>query len=150
MLLCLAAAAPGGGSPALLPPVASACITSPYGPRRAVGPHAPAAFHWGIDLRAPAGGAVLAIAPGTVVAVRRIGAAGLSVMIRHGELTALYAHLGSISPALAEGKSRVAAGERIGVIGRTGVTYGTHLYFELHRGGQRVDPAPILGLAPCG
>jgi murein DD-endopeptidase MepM/ murein hydrolase activator NlpD len=130
-------------------PVANPCVTSPYGPRRTIGPRAPAAFHWGIDLRAPAGGAVMAIAPGSVLAVRRTGAAGLSVTIRHGELTALYAHLGAISPALAEGKSRVAAGERIGVVGRTGVTYGTHLYFELQRGGQRVDPAPILGVRPC-
>ncbi len=117
--------------------------------RATIGPRAPAAFHWGIDLRAPAGGAVMAIAPGTVLAIRRTGAAGLSVTIRHAELTALYAHLGSVSPALAEGRSRIAAGERIGVVGRTGVTYGTHLYLELRRAGQRVDPAPILGIPSC-
>jgi murein DD-endopeptidase MepM/ murein hydrolase activator NlpD len=130
--------------------VARACITSPFGPRHAVGPHAPAGFHGGIDLRAPAGGAVTAIAPGTVLAVRRTGAAGLSVTIRHGELTALYAHLGTVSPAIAEGRTRVEAGERIGVVGRTGVTYGTHLYFEVKRNGARIDPAPLLGVAPCG
>jgi murein DD-endopeptidase MepM/ murein hydrolase activator NlpD len=130
--------------------VAHACVTSPFGPRHYVGPHAPAGFHWGIDLRAPAGGAVTAIAPGTVLAVRRIGAAGLSVTVRHGQYTALYAHLGAVSPPIAEGRTRLAAGERIGVVGRTGVTYGTHLYFELHLAGQRIDPAPLLGVRPCG
>ncbi|MCW3474599.1 murein hydrolase activator EnvC family protein [Limobrevibacterium gyesilva] len=136
------------------PPVASACVTSPYGPRRQVGPHAPAAFHNGIDLRAPAGGAVYAVADGQVAGIRRRGAGGLEVAIRHngprGLTMTLYAHLGSVAPALAEGRWRVTAGEKIGVVGRSGVTYGTHLYFEAEVDGRRVDPAPLLGVQGCG
>jgi murein DD-endopeptidase MepM/ murein hydrolase activator NlpD len=85
-----------------------------------------------------------------VLAVTRRGAAGLSVTIRHGDITALYAHLGRLTPALAQGQSRVAAGEHIGVVGRTGVTYGTHLYLELRQNGHPIDPAPLLGVIPCG
>jgi murein DD-endopeptidase MepM/ murein hydrolase activator NlpD len=130
-------------------PVAGACITSPFGPRRWIGPHAPAGMHEGVDLRAPAGGVVLAIADGRVLGVSRRGAAGLAVSIRHGATTALYAHLGRLSPALAQGKSSVSAGEVIGVIGRTGVTYGTHLFLELSQNGHPIDPAPLLGVKPC-
>ena len=75
-LLCLAAApAPPPALPggiALRLPVPGACISSPFGPRRAVGPHA-ALFHNGVDLPAPAGTWVGAAAAGQVVAVRRLG-----------------------------------------------------------------------------
>jgi murein DD-endopeptidase MepM/ murein hydrolase activator NlpD len=128
-------------------------MTSAFGLRHAVGPHAPAAFHNGIDLRAPAGGAVYAVAPGRVASIRRMGMGGLQVVLRHagpnGLTGTLYAHLGSVAPALAEGKSQVAAGEKLGVVGRTGVTYGTHLYFEAEVNNQRVDPQPLLGVAAC-
>jgi len=43
-----------------------------------------------------------------------------------------------------------AAGERIGVVGRTGVTYGTHLYLQVMRSGVAIDPVPLLGVRPCG
>ena len=131
-------------------PVASACVTSSFGYRRQVGPNAPAGMHNGVDLRAPAGGVVMAIADGQVLGVRRYGTGGLFISIRHGATVALYAHLGRLTPSLAEGKSHVAAGEPIGVVGRTGVTYGTHLYLELRQNNVPVDPAPLLGLKQCG
>jgi murein DD-endopeptidase MepM/ murein hydrolase activator NlpD len=135
--------------PAPLPPVTPACISSPFGAREAAGPRA-SRFHSGIDLPAPAGAGVRAALAGEVVAIRRLGAAGLEVQVRHADATvARYAHLGSVAPALAGGRRQVAQGERIGRVGRTGVTYGTHLHLELHREGQAVDPAPWLGLARC-
>ena len=134
-------------------PVPGACMSSPFGPRHAVGPHA-ALFHNGIDLAAPAGTWVDAAAAGQVVAVRHLGSSGLEVDIAHGPpghgVITRYAHLGSVAPAIAEGGTRVAAGERIGRIGRSGVTIGTHLHFELHIDGQPVDPAPFLGVISCG
>lgn len=150
-LYCLAAApAP------LLPdgvvlrlPLPSACISSPFGPRRAVGPRA-ALMHNGIDLPAPAGTWVTAVASGHVIAVRRLGSSGLEVDITHAPgLFTRYAHLGTVAPAFAEGRTAVAVGDRIGRVGRTGVTYGTHLHFEVHLGGQVVDPAPFLGVEHC-
>jgi murein DD-endopeptidase MepM/ murein hydrolase activator NlpD len=107
-------------------------------------------YHYGIDLPAPAGAAVHAAAAGEVITLHRRGAGGLEVVLRHpGGLTTLYAHLGSVTPALAEGKRAVVAGEKIGVVGRTGVSYGTHVYFELRVNGERVDPARYLSLVRC-
>ena len=133
-------------------PVPGACISSPFGARRAAGPHA-ALFHNGVDLPAAAGTWVGAAAAGQVVAVRHLGASGLEVDVAHGPpghgVLTRYAHLGAVAPAIAGGGSRVAAGDRIGRVGRSGVTYGTHLHFELHLDGQPVDPAPYLHTISC-
>jgi murein DD-endopeptidase MepM/ murein hydrolase activator NlpD len=92
----------------------------------------------------------LAAAPGTVVAIRRINASGLEVELRHeGGVRTRYAHLGSLTPALAEGKRQVAGGERLGRVGRTGITRGTHLHFEVTIDDVLTDAAPILGILPC-
>jgi murein DD-endopeptidase MepM/ murein hydrolase activator NlpD len=135
----------------LVPPVTPACISSPFGERRegAGGPRA-SRLHQGLDLPAVAGAWVVAAAAGQVVAVRRRGAAGLEVEIRHsGGISTRYAHLGSVAPAIATGRRRVAQGERLGRIGRSGITYGTHLHFEVVVQGVRVDPAPHLPIHPC-
>jgi len=152
-LAALAGTLPAGlarGQQAPLPPVAGACVSSPFGWRHAVGPMAPAGFHNGIDLPAPAGGLVRAVASGSVLRIRRMGIGGLQVDLRHpdGSVT-IYAHLGSVAPALAEGKRSVHAGEVLGRVGRTGVTYGTHLFFMRLDGGRAVDPQPWLGVRPC-
>lgn len=143
-------AADGPVGPGLLLPVAGSCVTSPFGPRRALGPAAPAAFHNGIDLRAPAGTAITAMADGQVLAVHRRGAAGLAVTVRHGGMVALYAHLGSIAPPIANGRTMVRRGEKLGVAGRSGVSYGAHLYLELRREGVAVDPELFLVVTRCG
>lgn len=130
-------------------PLSPACISSPFGPREAPGPRG-SAMHGGVDIPAPAGAWVRAAAAGRVTAIRRVAGRGLEVELRHadGRLTR-YGHLGSVAPPLAQGRRQVAAGERIGRIGRRGVTYGTHLHLELVEGGRRVDPAPAFGLLPC-
>jgi murein DD-endopeptidase MepM/ murein hydrolase activator NlpD len=134
----------------LLPPVSPACISSPFGPRILPGKPLAGTYHYGIDLPAPAGAAVRAAAAGDVVTLHRRGPGGLEIELRHkGGLTTFYAHLGSVTPALAEGKRQVAAGEKLGVVGRTGVTYGTHVYFEVRINGERVDPAAYLALPRC-
>ncbi|MBU8538979.1 M23 family metallopeptidase [Falsiroseomonas tokyonensis] len=148
LLVPPALAQPGPGELAL--PLGQACISSPFGERRDAGPRA-SRQHRGLDMPAPAGAWVTAAAAGQVVAVRRRGAAGLEVEIRHeGGFATRYAHLGSVAPAIASGRRRVARGERLGRIGRSGITYGTHLHFELVVRGQPVDPAPFLTIAPCG
>jgi murein DD-endopeptidase MepM/ murein hydrolase activator NlpD len=142
-----AAAQPVAGS--LPPPVSPTCITSPFGPRVLANRPWAGTFHYGIDLRAPLGAAVRAIAPGQVIGIDRRGAGGLEVRVRHAGFTALYSHLGLIAPALERGKRTLAAGERIAVVGRSGLTYGPHLYFELTIDDHRVDPAPYLTVQPC-
>jgi murein DD-endopeptidase MepM/ murein hydrolase activator NlpD len=83
-----------------------------------------------------------------------LGADGLEVDLLHQDrighaFVTRYAHLGSIAPALAGGRRAVARGEVLGRIGRTGITYGTHLHFEIRVAGQPVDPEPFFGAARC-
>jgi hypothetical protein len=72
--------------------------------------------------------------------------------VRHpGGLETLYAHLGNLVPAIAEGKRNVAAGEALGHVARTGVTYGTHVFFAVLENGKAVDPLDMLPPLPrCG
>jgi murein DD-endopeptidase MepM/ murein hydrolase activator NlpD len=135
---------------AWMPPVTPACVSSPFGWRHAVGPHAPAGFHNGIDLPAPAGAMVHAAADGTVTAIKRQGLGGVSIRIAHRDgYSTLYAHLGNLAPAIAEGQRQVARGEPLGHVARTGVTYGTHLFFAVFAGGEAVDPLQVLAIPPC-
>jgi murein DD-endopeptidase MepM/ murein hydrolase activator NlpD len=133
----------------LLSPVSSACVSSPFGPR--VLPNHPLAgrYHYGIDMPAPAGAPVRATAPGKVIRIQRKGPGGLEVMVQHDGFIGIYSHLGMVTPALAEGKMDVAAGEKLGVVGHSGLTYGMHLYFEMLLAGRPVDPAPYLGVSLC-
>jgi murein DD-endopeptidase MepM/ murein hydrolase activator NlpD len=134
----------------LLPPVKSACISSPFGPR--ILPNRPLAgtYHYGVDLPAPEGAPVLATAPGTLLRIQHSGPGGLEILVQHAGFVGVYSHLGMVAPTLAEGgKMTIAAGEKLGVVGHTGVTYGMHLYFEMLEGGKPVDPAPYLGVSQC-
>jgi murein DD-endopeptidase MepM/ murein hydrolase activator NlpD len=131
---------------ALEPPVRPTCISSPFGWRHAIGPFIPAGFHNGVDLAAPAGAEVRAAASGTIAAIRRRGAGGLWVLIRHqGGLSTLYAHLGTIWGRIIDGQRHVAAGDPIGHIGYTGLIRGTHVFFAVFEEGRAVDPEPLLG-----
>src|SRR5579859_6162380 len=135
--------------PTLLPPVGSGCISSPFGPR--VLPNHPLAgtYHNGVDMPAPAGAAIRTVAPGTVIRVQRKGPGGLEILVQHDGFVGIYSHLGMVTPAIAEGQHTLSAGEKIGVVGHSGVTYGMHVYFEILKNGHAVDPTPLLGLPLC-
>ena len=137
-------------SVSLIPPVPSACVSSPFGPRILPNKPLAATFHSGIDLPAPVGSPVTAVAPGTVIRAQRHGIGGLELLIQHDGFVGVYSHLGLIAPILAEGGKTIYGGERIGTVGRSGLTYGPHLYFGMIRNGQSVDPAPFLKVAACG
>jgi murein DD-endopeptidase MepM/ murein hydrolase activator NlpD len=92
----------------------------------------------------------VAIAPGKVIRVQRKGPGGLEIMVQHDGFVGIYSHFGMLSPAFAQGKANVAAGEKLGVVGRTGIISGTHVYFEMILAGKPVDPAPYLRVPLCG
>jgi murein DD-endopeptidase MepM/ murein hydrolase activator NlpD len=133
----------------LLSPVTSACISSPFGPR--VLPNHPLAgtYHYGVDLPAPEGEPIRAVAPGTLIRVQQKGPGGLEVLVQHSGFIGIYSHFGMVAPAIAEGQRVLAAGEKLGVVGDSGVTYGMHVYFEMLMDGRAVDPAPFLGVPLC-
>ena len=131
-------------------PVQPACVSSPSGWRRTVGPNAPAGFHNGIDLPAPTGAIVRASAAGTIGSIRRQGLGGVTLRVTHNDgIATLYAHLGNLVPAVAQGKRAVAAGEPLGRVARTGVTSGTHLFFAVFVRGTAVDPLTLMDVLPC-
>jgi len=138
-----------GALPPIITPVKSACVSSPFGPR--ILPNQPLAgtFHYGIDLPAPIGTAVTAVGAGKVIRIQRHGVGGLEILIQHKSFVGIYSHLGLVAPALAEGHKYVYAGEKIASVGRSGLTYGPHLYFGMIVNGQPIDPAPYLGISPC-
>lgn len=118
-------------------------ISSPYG-LRMVG-WLPA-VHRGVDLDAPEGAPVRAMADGRVRVAGRMSGFGNVVVIDHGRgIETLYAHLASI--AVAKG-DEVDGRQVIGRVGRTGNARGAHLHFEVRRGGRPQDPVPLLGGMP--
>lgn len=131
------------------PPVVRACVSSPFGPR--VLPNKPLAgtFHNGIDLAAPVGSPVTAVGTGTVIRIHRRGVGGLEILIQHDGFIGVYSHLGLIAPVLLEGGKAIYRGERIATVGRSGLTYGAHLYFGMIVKGRPVDPAPFIDAPPC-
>ena len=133
----------------LLPPVPSACVSSPFGPR--ILPNRPAAgtYHFGIDMPAPYGEPVRAAAAGKVIRIQHKGPGGLEVLVQHNGFVGIYSHLSMVAPELAEGKTVLTAGEKLELVGNTGVSYGMHLYFEMVQSGRPVDPAPYLGVPLC-
>jgi murein DD-endopeptidase MepM/ murein hydrolase activator NlpD len=135
--------------PMLVPPVSPACISSPFGPRVLANHRQAGAYHYGVDLPAPPGASIVAAAPGKVIRIQKKGPGGLEILVQHDGFVAIYSHLGMAAPPFAQGKRTVAAGEKLGVVGRSGVTVGTHIYFEMIMAGKPVDPAPYLLVPKC-
>lgn len=99
-----------------------------------------AATHNGIDIDGfnNAGNIIVAAAAGTVITASYDSAYGNYVVIDHGDMTTLYAHMSGM--AVTAG-SWVEQGQTIGYLGDTGRATGVHCHFEVFVGGSRVDPA---------
>jgi septal ring factor EnvC (AmiA/AmiB activator) len=96
----------------------------------------------GLDIAAPAGAPVRAVAPGRVVHAGWFKGYGNIVIVDHGEgYHTLFAHLASIRTAMGED---VDTGTVIGTVGDTGSLEGPSLYFELREHGRPVDPREWL------
>lgn len=101
-------------------------------------------FHGGVDLSAPVGTPVKAVADGRVIYRGRDGAAGNMVTITHGNgLHTMYLHLSRFSPATRYGKS-IRQGDVIGYVGSTGRSTGSHLDFRIVRNGRPQNPLTAL------
>jgi murein DD-endopeptidase MepM/ murein hydrolase activator NlpD len=108
--------------------------------------------HYGIDIAAPLGSAVLSWWSGTVSEVISDGGCGNGLTIRSGDYEHIYCHLAgtagggryrSGSVQLVVGQ-RVRAGQTIGHIGMTGSTTGPHLHWGMRFRGEWIDPARVL------
>jgi murein DD-endopeptidase MepM/ murein hydrolase activator NlpD len=98
-------------------------------------------MHEGIDISAPTGTAVRAVASGTVIYAGSMGGYGTIIVLDHGNgLATAYAHLSSIWI----GGGSVSQGQGIGAVGCTGSCTGSHLHFEVRVNGSAVDPMGYL------
>lgn len=104
------------------------------------------AWHRGVDIVAPEGTSIYAAAAGVVVASGIEPRYGRVVKIEHdaGFLT-VYAH--NLANGVDVGQ-RVAAGQEIGHVGRTGHATSAHLHFEIRHEGRFVNPLYLLPLPP--
>jgi len=116
-------------------PVAYGVVSSGFGIRNG-------AMHDGVDIAAPAGTPVYAADRGVVIFSGTLNGYGNTVIIRHDdEYATVYAH--NERNLVSEG-TRVARGQRIGEIGRSGRTTGANLHFEVRRDNVAKDPLAYL------
>lgn len=129
-------------------------ITQPFGPTAV--PVEPAEtyrgvayahFHEGVDIAGAWAAPVYAAARGRVVFVGRMSDGAEVVVIAHdGGYVSMYAHLDALAapPTVAAG-DQVAAGQRIGTVGLTGITTGQHLHWAVWHDGSLIDPLSLIG-----
>jgi murein DD-endopeptidase MepM/ murein hydrolase activator NlpD len=97
-------------------------------------------MHEGIDISAPCGTPIRAVAAGTVIFSGWMGGYGNLVVVDHGNgLATAYAHLSAIYAS-----GGVGQGQSIGAVGTTGSSTGCHLHFEVRVNGGAVDPMGYL------
>ncbi len=125
----------------VFPAVEGIRISSPYGWR--IHPvYKTRKFHNGIDIAACYGTDIVAALSGTVTKARWNDSYGYYVLIYHGDgMTTLYGHC---SKLLVHEGDYVERGQRIALVGSTGVSTGNHLHFEIRIDGETRDPMDYL------
>lgn len=110
-------------------------LTSRFGPRGG-------SFHDGIDISAPKGTAISAVADGEVIFSSALHGYGNIVIIRHRNgLVTVYAH--NRRNLVAEGEW-IRRGRVIAEVGQTGRASGPHLHFEVRKDNQARNPLRYL------
>jgi murein DD-endopeptidase MepM/ murein hydrolase activator NlpD len=102
-------------------------------------------MHEGTDLAGAYGLPIYATADGVVVHAGWQSAYGRLIKIKHEfGIETRYAHLSSIRVNVGD---RVSRGERIGDMGNSGRSTGTHLHYEIRIGGRAVNPMTFIKAA---
>ena len=106
----------------------------------------PRAPHYGIDIAAPKGTAVLAPASGRVTLVMDLYYSGWTILVAHGlGLNSSFLHLDQVAVSTGE---TVQRGTLLGWVGSSGRSTGPHLDWRLDWQGRRLDAALIAGPMP--
>jgi len=99
-------------------------------------------FNRGIEIAAPEGKEIIAVAGGTVIYADWFKGYGRLIILDHGGgYFTLYAHASEMAVRPAD---NVAGGQVIGKVGDTGSLEGPQLYFELRHKGKPQDPLAWL------
>jgi murein DD-endopeptidase MepM/ murein hydrolase activator NlpD len=94
--------------------------------------------HPGIDFSAKPGTPIYATADGVVKLAKSNGGYGNCVFIDH--LYGFESRYGHMQKILVRRGQRVKRGDKIGLVGKTGVATAPHLHFEVHYKGKEVNP----------
>ncbi|MCB2072423.1 MAG: LysM peptidoglycan-binding domain-containing protein [Novosphingobium sp.] len=114
--------------------------------RRGFTPREQSNYHDGLDIQAQRGAAVRATGAGKVIFADKKGSYGNLVILSHGDgWHSVYGYLDRITVKVGE---QVGKGERIGLVGNTGIAKGDELHFELRRNNKPVDPTSELPAGP--
>ncbi|WP_084515288.1 M23 family metallopeptidase [Nocardia acidivorans] len=111
-------------------------FTSGYGIRWGV-------QHLGVDVAAPIGTPIYAVADATVLEAGPASGFGMWVRLLHDDGTVtIYGH---IDTATVSAGQRVLAGDQIATVGNRGFSTGPHCHFEVWLNGvDKIDPLPWL------
>ena len=116
-------------------------ISSPFGFKRFFNGE-PRAPHAGLDIAAGFGTVARAPADGVVVQTGDYFFNGQTVMIDHGQgIITMMCHLSRIDVKIGQ---KIAQGEAIGLVGKTGRATGPHLHFGVSLNNARIDPLLVL------
>ena len=121
--------------PLVLPLKSPYRLTSPYGPRWGK-------LHEGLDMAAPYGTPIYAPADGVVVFAGWSNGYGRLTKIRHEfGIETRYAHQAKIRVKVGQ---RVSRGERIGDMGSSGRSTGSHVHYEIRVNGKSTNPMKFI------
>lgn len=102
-------------------------------------------FHYGLDIAAPEGTQIGAIADGEVLETGVSASYGNYLVVSHADgFTSLYAHCSEVT---AQAGALVKMGDPIALVGATGRVTGNHLHLEIWKNGNAVDPASFVSYA---
>jgi septal ring factor EnvC (AmiA/AmiB activator) len=99
----------------------------------------------GIGIGAAVGTVVKSVSAGTVAYAGPMGTYGNTVILEHGGGD--YSVYGSLDRIDVRKGTRVIKGQTVGTVGISDPALGSHLHFEIRRGGPAVDPAEWLRAA---
>lgn len=104
-----------------------------------------ARMHEGVDLAGAYGSPIYSTADGVVIHAGWSSGYGRLVKIKHEfGVETRYAHMSAIRVNVGD---RVSRGDRIGDMGNSGRSTGTHLHYEIRIGGRAVNPMTFIKAA---
>jgi len=100
------------------------------------------AYHKGMDMAAPRGTPVYAPADGVVIKAGRERGYGNVIRVKHAlGFVTVYAHLHRIH---VKSGQRIERGQKIGQVGSTGKSTGSHLHYEIRYNKTAINPVKFI------